>query len=147
MLSPDIGGFTDLRYEPPLFRTPRGQSIVKTMKKLAVIVAALCPAVAAVALTAQASTSKIVRVDRPEKGVGARVTHVRLLQGSVPRRVHALVLTDTRCNPDENGVSHCLNRMRLANGHTVLAVHDHMMMRMPCLSPGERVLLTPRSKA
>ena len=108
------------------------------MRWLLVIVAAL-----AVALPALGAPAKTVRVDRPEKGVGAQVTYVHLLKGSVPRRMRATVLTDTRCNPDARGVSHCLNRMRLANGAVVTVVHDHRMMDMPCLSPGEHVLLRP----
>jgi hypothetical protein len=108
------------------------------MKWLLVFVAAL-----ALALPAQAAPMKTFRVHRPEKGVGARVTYVHLLKGSVPRRMRATVLTDSRCNPDANGVSHCLNRMRLGNGVVVTFVHDHRMMDMPCLSPGEHVTLAP----
>ena len=58
--------------------------------------------------------------------------------------MRGVVLTDTRCDPDRMGVSHCLNRMRLADGTVVTVQHDHAMMNMPCLSPGERVVLTPR---
>jgi hypothetical protein len=58
--------------------------------------------------------------------------------------MRALVLTDTRCAADAQGVSHCLNRMRLADGATITVRHDHRMMDMPCLSPGEHVTLTPR---
>jgi hypothetical protein len=85
-----------------------------------------------------------VRVDRPEKGVGAKVTTVHLVRGRLAHPMRAMVMTDTRCNPDAQGVSHCLNRMRLADGTVITVQHDHMMMNMPCLSPGEHVLLTPR---
>ena len=58
-----------------------------------------------------------IRVDRPaEKGVGARVTYVRLVKGSIARRVRTTVMTDSRCNPDAMGVSHCINLMRLETG-------------------------------
>lgn len=97
----------------------------------------------AFAATAQASTGTTLRVDRPEKGTGAQVTHVRLINGVVHHRMRGVVLTDTRCNPDRNGVSHCLNRIRLGNGKTILVVHDHRMMNMPCLSPGEHIVLRP----
>jgi hypothetical protein len=101
-------------------------------------------AVLAVALPAQATTlAKTLRVDRPEKGAGARVTHVRLINGAVRHRMRAIVLSDTRCNPDAAGISHCLNMMRLSNGRVVTVVHDHRMATMPCLSPGEHVTLTP----
>ena len=110
------------------------------MKKLVVALAVTL----AVALPAQSATSKVLRVDRPEKGAGAHVTTVRMLHGTLTHRVRATVLTDARCNPDVRGVSHCLNRLRLANGRTVTVVHDHRMATMPCLSPGEHVTLTPR---
>lgn len=86
---------------------------------------------------------RTLRVLRPEKGAAAKVTHVRLMNGTVMRRMHATVMTDTRCSPDARGVSHCINRMRLANGMVVTAIHDHRMMDMPCLSPGEQVTLAP----
>ena len=89
------------------------------------------------------SGGKTLRVDRPARGAGAKVTTVRLIAGSVTHRVHAIVLTDTRCTPDSMGVSHCLNRMRLASGQMITVVHNHRMMDMPCLDPGERVILTP----
>jgi len=100
-------------------------------------------ALVVLSVPAQALAGNVVRVDRPEKGAVARVTHVRLLHGTLARRTLATVLTDTRCTPDRQGVSHCLNRMRLANGTAVTVVHDHRMMDMPCLSPGEHVLLRP----
>jgi hypothetical protein len=109
------------------------------VRLLLVLAATLALAVPA---TAGTSAAKL-RVDRPDKGVGARVTTVRLLKGSVAHRTSATVLTDTRCAADMVGVSHCLNRMRLANGRVVLAQHDHRMAEMPCLSPGEHVVLTP----
>lgn len=96
------------------------------------------------ALPASALGAGGVRVDRPSKGAGAKVTTVKVLRGTVSRRMGAVVLTDTRCDADAQGVSHCLNRMRLADGTVVLAEHDHRMMDMPCLSPGEHVVLTPR---
>lgn len=110
------------------------------MRSLLVIAAAAL----VTALPAQAAGGKALRVDRPEKGAGAQVTTVHLVNGAVTRRMRAVVLTDTRCNPDARGVSHCLNRMRLADGTVVTVQHDHRMMNMPCLSPGEHVTVTPR---
>ena len=105
----------------------------------------LVPALAAlvIVLPAQASPAKKLRVNRPEKGAGAQVTYVYVLKGSIGRRISATVLSDTRCNPDAKGVSHCLNRLRPAGGAVVTVVHDHRMMDMPCLSPGEHVTLSP----
>lgn len=110
------------------------------MKLLTVIAVALVAAFPAFAH----STETTLRVDRPEKGAGARVTSVQLMHGTVRHRMNAVVLTDNRCNPDGMGVSHCLNTMRLANGTVITVVHNHRMMNMPCLSPGEHVVLTPR---
>lgn len=100
--------------------------------------------VLATALPAYSATSGVLRVDRPEKGAGAQVTTVRMLHGNLAHRMRATVLSDSRCNPDAHGVSHCLNRMRLSDGRVVTVVHDHRMATMPCLSPGEHVVLTPR---
>jgi len=117
---------------------PRATNTLSSMKWLVPVLAALL-----LALPAVASPMKQLRVDRPEKGQGARVTHVRVVKGTVARRMRALVLTDTRCAPDARGVSHCLNRLRLSSGRVVTVVHDHRMMDMPCLSPGERVTVSP----
>lgn len=105
---------------------------------------ALAAAVLVTAVPAFASPGKTVRVDRPEKGAGANVTRVHVVKGVVPHRTRALVLTDTRCDPDAHGFSHCLNKLRLADGTIITVRHDHRMMDMPCLSPGEHVTLTPR---
>jgi hypothetical protein len=113
--------------------------MLRRMRTLLVTVAVL-----AIALPAQAAGGKALRVDRPEKGAGAQVTTVHIVRGVVAHRMRAVVLTDTRCNPDAGGVSHCLNRMRLADGTLITVQHDHRMMDMPCLSPGEHVTLTPR---
>lgn len=110
------------------------------MRLLAVVLVVL-----AAAVPAQALNGKTLRVDRPEKGAGAQVTQVRLINGVIRHRMRAIVLSDSRCQPDAAGVSHCLNRLRLANGRTVTVVHDHRMMNMPCLSPGEHVVVTPSS--
>jgi hypothetical protein len=107
------------------------------MRTLAIVLAALI-------LPASALAGGDLRVDRPSKGGGAKVTTVKLLHGFITARTRAVVLTDTRCSPDARGVSHCLNRMRLADGTVVTAQHDHRMTEMPCLSPGEPVRLTPR---
>jgi hypothetical protein len=104
---------------------------------------ALAVVALALAVPAFAGSAKSLRVDRPARGAGAKLTTVRLIAGSVNHRTRAVVLTDTRCNPDNMGVSHCLNRIRLANGQTITVVHNHRMMDMPCLDPGEHVVLTP----
>ena len=67
---------------------------------------------------------------------------VVLVAGNAPKHpVSARVLTDANCSPDSAGVSHCLNMLRLADGRTITVRHDHNMMLVPCLSPGETVEL------
>ena len=110
------------------------------MRLLTITAVALVAALPAYALNSKTT----LRVDRPERGAGAKVTTVQLIRGVVGHRTRALVLTDSRCNPDMAGVSHCLNQMRLANGTVATVVHNHRMMTMPCLTPGEHVVLTPR---
>lgn len=62
------------------------------------------------------------------------------ISGTPPARTQlGTVLTDTNCQPDSYGISHCTNRIRLANGRVLTVRHDHSMMNDPCFSPGERV--------
>jgi hypothetical protein len=62
------------------------------------------------------------------------------INGTPPTRIQlGTVLTDTNCQPDSYGISHCTNRIRLADGHVLTVRHDHSMMNDPCLSPGEHV--------
>lgn len=54
----------------------------------------------------------------------------------------ALVLSDANCDPDKDGVSHCLNQLQI--GTSVVTVqHHHQMHLVPCLTPGETVKLMP----
>ncbi len=65
---------------------------------------------------------------------------VVLEEGALPSRpTSAVVLTDTRCMPDRFGISHCLNKLRLADGAVLTVRHDHDMRRFACLRPGETV--------
>jgi hypothetical protein len=72
-------------------------------------------------------------------GVGG-LELVYLVKGTLPSKVTtATVLTDTDCSPDGNGISHCLNVLRLGSGRHITIRHDHSMMNDPCLTPGEHV--------
>lgn len=65
---------------------------------------------------------------------------VYAVRGALPKgSVTGKVLTDTNCDPDLYGVSHCVNVIRLAGGREITVRHDHQMMNDPCLSPGETV--------
>lgn len=64
-----------------------------------------------------------------------------LRAGQIPEGLtSAKVLTDTNCEPDADGVSHCLNDLQIGNV-IVTVQHHHAMAEVPCLSPGETVTL------
>lgn len=66
---------------------------------------------------------------------------VQLDSGVIPDDVSMLtVLTDEDCTPDEQGVSHCLNRVEYATASGVQNAalrHHHKMSEEPCLTPGQ----------
>lgn len=72
---------------------------------------------------------------------GYLMTNLR--SGQIPKgATTAEVLTDTNCEPDADGVSHCLNDLQIGNV-IVTVQHHHQMHSVPCLSPGETVTLMP----
>ena len=65
---------------------------------------------------------------------------VYAVRGRLPKgSATGTVLTDTSCDPDRLGISHCLNVIRLAGGGQITVRHDHRMANDPCLAPGETV--------
>jgi hypothetical protein len=56
-----------------------------------------------------------------------------------------VVLSDTNCEPDAEGMNHCRNGIRLANGKTIYVINNHRMARYRCLQPEETVSLTTLS--
>jgi len=70
--------------------------------------------------------------------------HAMLVGGTMPSATtQATVLSDEECDPDAQGVSHCLNRLRLPDGSEIQVRHPHDMTLVPCLAPGEDVTLLP----
>ncbi len=57
-------------------------------------------------------------------------------------KLSGTVTSDTTCDPDAQGLSHCHNVIALDNGARITVLHTHAMMQHPCLKPGERVTLT-----
>jgi len=106
---------------------------------------AIAAAVLATAPAAQAAGGKALRVDRPEKGAGARVTTVHIVSGAVTHRMRAVVLTDTRCNPDAQGVSHCLTRSVTASTGAGWRSTSRMSRSSRAASAGRRSLPTKRT--
>ena len=70
---------------------------------------------------------------------------LQLADGELPPagvRTFGVVLSDTNCEPDAQGLNHCRNGIRLADGSTINLIDNHMMSRYRCLQPGETVSLT-----
>jgi hypothetical protein len=87
-------------------------------------------------VVAAAGTSEVSPVGGP--------MYASYLDGTMPAGpMMATVLSDANCAPDAEGVSHCLNRLRLDGGGELTVRHNHRMIEVPCLSPGERVLVEP----
>lgn len=59
----------------------------------------------------------------------------------------ATVLSDEACEPDADGASHCLNRIRTAAGAVIHVRNDHRLANEPCLAAGEHVILAPGASA
>lgn len=77
----------------------------------------------------------------PAPSPTAESLHAGLEEGQLPKgTVKATVLTDEDCAPDAEGISHCRNVVRAA-GRVVTLRHPHDMQKVPCLAPGEKVLL------
>lgn len=79
-----------------------------------------------------------------DNGSGGRSV-VRIYQGDAPPvgiQAVGSVLTDTNCEPDTQGLSHCHNVIDLGNGRRVEVVHTHYMSQHPCLAPGDKLSIT-----
>ena len=73
-----------------------------------------------------------------------RMLHGRLVGGQMPMAATmGEVMSDEDCAPDDMGISHCRNAVRLADGRTIVVRHPHDMGRVPCLTPGEHIRVQP----
>lgn len=96
------------------------------------------------AATGKTRTVLVSTGAEPSPSSPGPVLHVLDLKGPVPHGpVTATVLSDENCEPDADGVSHCINRLRLADGATLTVRHPHRMMEVSCLEPGEHVTVRP----
>ena len=89
-----------------------------------------------------ADSSRRLIVSKTDDGVSTTPRSLRatLVSGSLPAQpVTATVLTDENCNPDEAGISHCLNSLRMPDGSVAQVRHHHPMSTVACLTPGEHV--------
>jgi hypothetical protein len=79
----------------------------------------------------------------PLSGTGGLLL-ANLERGRLPAgATTAVVRSDANCQPDQNGVSHCLNELTIGSVQVVVR-HHHKMNETPCLSPGEVVKLTDK---
>ena len=70
---------------------------------------------------------------------------LQIVDGSVPAAgttVVGVVVSDTLCQPDAQGFSHCRNGIELADGKRMTVIDTHQMSRYPCLEPGQRLSLS-----
>lgn len=52
-----------------------------------------------------------------------------------------VVLSDSNCQADANGLSHCHNQVELSNGRRITVVNTHLMRVNRCLAAGDRLSL------
>jgi hypothetical protein len=89
---------------------------------------------------AEMRTLVVSKGREPAPSPPGQVLHALRLKGAIPKgAVAATVVSDEECAPDAEGVSHCINRLRLAGGRVLVVRHPHRMMEVPCLSPGEHI--------
>lgn len=55
--------------------------------------------------------------------------------------LRGVVLSDSNCQPDANGLSHCHNQVALSNGRRITVVNTHFMRINRCLAAGEQLSL------
>ena len=68
---------------------------------------------------------------------------VKIIGGHLVAPTQGVVLTDTHCNPDAKGLSHCHNVIRLKNHQTIKVIDTHNIMHYGCLRIDEPVSVTP----
>ena len=75
---------------------------------------------------------------------------LQVLEGKAPKAgttVIGTVTSDTDCEADAEGLSHCHNAIEMANGSKVTVIDTHAMHTNPCMAPGDRISLTGVDKS
>jgi len=75
---------------------------------------------------------------------------LQIASGRVPqagKRVTGTVATDTDCDADAEGLSHCHNIIELTDGSRITVIDTHNMNVNRCMSPGERISLNGVDKS
>lgn len=68
---------------------------------------------------------------------------LRILDGKLARSEEGVVRADFNCAPDAAGLSHCTDVIDLVHGGVLTVENTHAMSRVPCLGPGDRLVVTP----
>lgn len=82
-----------------------------------------------------------------DNGLGGKYL-MQLAPGSVMKAgktITGTVTGDANCDADAQGLSHCHNTVKLANGGEITLINTHEMHRYRCLGPGDKVSLTRMS--
>ena len=75
---------------------------------------------------------------------------LQVASGRVPqagKRVTGTVATDTNCDADAEGLSHCHNIIELTDGSRITVIDTHTLQVNRCMSPGERISLSGVDKS
>jgi len=75
---------------------------------------------------------------------------LQVVEGPAPKagkRVTGTVTSDTDCDADAEGLSHCHNIIELTDGSRITVIDTHNMHINRCMSPGERISLTGIDKS
>jgi len=84
-----------------------------------------------------------------ENGRGGRYL-LQVIEGRVPKAgksASGIVTSDTDCDADAEGLSHCHNIIEFPNGSRITVIDTHNMHVNPCMSPGDRISLTRIDKS
>lgn len=74
---------------------------------------------------------------------------LQVIEGTAPKagkRIIGIVTTDTDRDPEAQGVSHCHNVVKMADGTQMTVIDSHNMHRFRCLGAGDQMTFTSAGK-
>ena len=74
---------------------------------------------------------------------------LQIIKGQLPKTVKpitATVTSDTDCDADAQGLSHCHNILKLTDGTEITVIDTHNMHRNRCLGSGDQLALAGLGK-
>ncbi len=75
---------------------------------------------------------------------------LQVIKGKLPKTTKPItgtVTTDTDCDADAQGLSHCHNVLKLSDGTELTVIDSHNMHRNRCLGTGDQMALTGLGKS